>query len=93
VLLCPDLPEAGAIKLAERVLGDVAQPIRYGGQALDIGASVGIAAYGSDTPAHDSDVLRTADMAMYEAKRQGRGRWVMAGAQAPAERTASQPAG
>ncbi|GIE33833.1 hypothetical protein Ait01nite_068780 [Actinoplanes italicus] len=79
VMLCPDLPEAGAIKLAERVLGDVAQPIRYAGQALDIGASVGIAAYGSDTPTHDSDVLRTADMAMYEAKKQGRGRWVMAG--------------
>jgi diguanylate cyclase (GGDEF)-like protein len=80
VLFCPDLPEADAIKLAERVLGDVGQPIRYAGKLLDIGASVGIAAYGTDTPAHDSDVLRTADMAMYEAKKQGRGRWVMAGA-------------
>jgi diguanylate cyclase (GGDEF)-like protein len=89
VLLCPDLPEAGAIKLAERVLGDVAQPIRYGGHALDIGASVGIAAYGPDAPLHDGEVLRTADMAMYEAKKQGRGRWVMAGAEAPAERATS----
>jgi GGDEF domain-containing protein len=71
------------------VLGDVAQPIRYGGQALDIGASVGIAAYGPDAPLHDGEVLRTADMAMYEAKKQGRGRWVMAGAEAPAERATS----
>ena len=78
VLLCPDLPEDGAIRLAERVLGDVAEPIRFRGELLDIGASVGIAAYGPDAPAGDSDVLRTADMAMYQAKKQGRGRWVMA---------------
>ncbi|MDI6099333.1 GGDEF domain-containing protein [Actinoplanes sp. NEAU-A12] len=80
VLLCPDLPEADAIRLAERVVGDVAQPISFRGALLDVGASVGIAAYGADAPAHDSDVLRTADMAMYQAKKQGRGRWVMAGA-------------
>ncbi|GIE80642.1 hypothetical protein Aph02nite_65920 [Actinoplanes philippinensis] len=77
VLLCPNLPEAEAIRLADRVLGDMALPITFGGRTLDIGASVGIAAYG-DTAA-DRDVLRSADMAMYEAKKQGRGRWVMAG--------------
>ncbi|MEU8663481.1 GGDEF domain-containing protein, partial [Actinoplanes philippinensis] len=77
VLLCPNLPEAEAIRLADRVLGDMALPITFGGRTLDIGASVGIAAYG-DTVA-DRDVLRSADMAMYEAKKQGRGRWVVAG--------------
>ncbi|WP_229068963.1 GGDEF domain-containing protein [Actinoplanes sp. DH11] len=80
VLLCPDLPQAEAVRLAERVLTEVAEPIRFGTAVLDIGASVGIAAYGPEVPAGDSDVLRTADMAMYEAKRQGRGRWVLAGA-------------
>jgi diguanylate cyclase (GGDEF)-like protein len=79
VLCCPDLPQADAIRLAERVLADVAQPIPFRGELLDIGVSVGIAAYGPDAPAHDTDVLRTADMAMYEAKKQGRGRWVLAG--------------
>jgi diguanylate cyclase (GGDEF)-like protein len=78
VLLCPDLPEEDAIRLAERIVGDVAQPISFRGEPLDVGASVGIAAYGVDAPAGDSDVLRTADMAMYEAKKQGRGRWVIA---------------
>jgi diguanylate cyclase (GGDEF)-like protein len=81
VLFCPDLPRAEAVRLAERVLADVAQPIVFHDRVLDVGASVGIAAYGPDVPAGDSEVLRTADMAMYEAKRQGRGRWVLAGAQ------------
>ena len=80
VLFCPNLPEAEAVRLAERVLAGVAEPIAFRGSVLDIGVSVGIAAYGADTPARDGDVLRTADMAMYEAKKQGRGRWVMAGA-------------
>ncbi|BBH69225.1 hypothetical protein ACTI_59100 [Actinoplanes sp. OR16] len=79
VLFCSDLPEADAIRLADRVLADVARPILFHGQTLDIGASVGIAAYGTDLPDGDGDLLRSADMAMYEAKRQGRGRWVMAG--------------
>ncbi|MEV0900029.1 GGDEF domain-containing protein [Actinoplanes sp. NPDC049802] len=76
VLFCPNLPEAEAIRLAERVLGDVARPVPFHGETLDIGVSVGIAAYGPDA---GHDVLRNADMAMYEAKKQGRGRWVMAG--------------
>ncbi|GAA0445902.1 hypothetical protein Aca07nite_03920 [Actinoplanes capillaceus] len=79
VLFCPNLPEAEAVRLAERVLGDVAQPIPFHGETLDIGVSVGIAAYGPEETADDHDVLRDADMAMYEAKRLGRGRWVMAG--------------
>ncbi|WIN00290.1 GGDEF domain-containing protein [Actinoplanes oblitus] len=78
VLLCPGLPETEAVGLAERIVGDVAQPIMFRGTALDVGASVGIAAYGADAPANDGDMLRTADHAMYEAKRQGRGRWVLA---------------
>ncbi|MFC4068810.1 diguanylate cyclase domain-containing protein [Actinoplanes subglobosus] len=76
VLLCPNLPEAEAIRLADRVLGDVAQLIEFRGEPLDIGASIGIAAYGDHAP--ERDVLRSADMAMYEAKKQGRGRWVLA---------------
>ncbi|MBO3737391.1 GGDEF domain-containing protein [Actinoplanes flavus] len=80
VLFCPNLPEAEAIRLAERVLVYVSQPIPFRDETLDIGVSVGIAAYGPDDTADDHDVLRNADMAMYEAKKLGRGRWVMAGA-------------
>ncbi|GAA4606371.1 hypothetical protein GCM10023107_76110 [Actinoplanes octamycinicus] len=77
VLLCPGLPEPDAIRLAERIVGDVARPIRFGSATLDVGASVGIAAYGRGEAAGD-DLVRTADQAMYEAKRLGRGRWVLA---------------
>jgi diguanylate cyclase (GGDEF)-like protein len=83
VLFCPFLPQSEAIRLAERILRDVAEPIVFHGTPLDIGASVGIAAYGDTEPGRD--VLRHADMAMYEAKRQGRGRWVMAGADAASD--------
>ncbi|BAL89577.1 hypothetical protein AMIS_43570 [Actinoplanes missouriensis 431] len=76
VLFCPNLPEEEAVRLAERVLADVAQPIPFRGELLDVGVSVGIAAY---RHLDGADVLRSADMAMYEAKRLGRGRWVMAG--------------
>ncbi|WP_231956703.1 MULTISPECIES: GGDEF domain-containing protein [unclassified Actinoplanes] len=78
VLFCPDLPAPDAIRLAERVVADVARPIPFQGSQLDVGASIGIAAYGAGEQAHERDALRAADAAMYEAKRQGRGRWVLA---------------
>jgi diguanylate cyclase (GGDEF)-like protein len=80
VLFCPGLPEPEAMRLAERVVLDVARPIPFRGGRLEVGASVGIAAYGPGGPAGERDVLRSADEAMYEAKRLGRGRWVLAGA-------------
>ena len=73
VLLCPDLPADEAINLAQRVLAEVSRPIPFRGTMLEVGVSVGIAA-----PGGERDVLRTADMAMYEAKRLGKNRWVMA---------------
>ncbi|KHD73033.1 diguanylate cyclase [Actinoplanes utahensis] len=73
VLLCPDLPAEEAVNLAQRVLAEVAQPIPFEGTMLEVGVSVGIAA-----PGGDRNVLRAADMAMYEAKRLGKGRYVIA---------------
>ncbi|GIF15973.1 hypothetical protein Ate01nite_60050 [Actinoplanes teichomyceticus] len=78
VLFCPELAADDAIRLAERVVADVARPIPFRGRMLDVGASVGIAAYGRGEPARERDALRAADSAMYEAKRRGRGRWVLA---------------
>jgi diguanylate cyclase (GGDEF)-like protein len=74
VLLCPGVPGDEAIRLAERIITDVARPVVFEGHHLTVGASVGIAA-SSDAP---EGLVRSADAAMYEAKRQGRGRWVLA---------------
>ncbi|MEU7908627.1 GGDEF domain-containing protein [Actinoplanes sp. NPDC049118] len=74
VLLCPGVPTDEAVRLAERIIGDVARPVAYEGHHLCVGASIGIA--GSTDDATEG-LLRSADAAMYEAKRLGRGRWVL----------------
>ncbi|SNY61490.1 GGDEF domain-containing protein [Paractinoplanes atraurantiacus] len=79
VMLCPAAPPAEAIRLAERVLHDVAQPVIWNGLTLHVGASIGIAAETDGAEISATDVLRSADIAMYQAKRQGRGRFVVAG--------------
>jgi PAS domain S-box-containing protein len=60
--------------VASRLLLTLAEPYEIGGHRVSSTASIGIV-----TPAHmaeDPDsVLRDADIAMYEAKRQGRGRY------------------
>jgi len=52
--------------LAERLLAAVAEPLVLDGRELRLGASIGIA-----TGAGAEDLLRNADLAMYEAKRRG----------------------
>ena len=61
-----------AVVVAERILADLRLPVDVGGTAVTIGASLGIVrpeVHGS-TP---TDLLRDADIAMYEAKREARG--------------------
>jgi diguanylate cyclase (GGDEF)-like protein/PAS domain S-box-containing protein len=58
----PDMLEA----LAARLLAAVAEPLVLDGRELRLSASIGIA-----TGAAAEDLLRNADLAMYEAKRRG----------------------
>ena len=67
-----DSPEAGK-RLAQRVLQVLARPVSINGTEIVPGASVGITF--SDMGYREVDeVLRDADLAMYEAKGAGRGR-------------------
>lgn len=60
--------EAGVV--AQRILDSLASPIRINGQQFKVGASIGIAVFPDD--AQRTDVLvRSADAAMYAAKRRG----------------------
>ena len=62
-----------AVLIAERIVESLRRPVVVGEQDLYITASVGIA---FDLPATDVDqLMRNADLAMYTAKRHGRGRF------------------
>jgi diguanylate cyclase (GGDEF)-like protein len=62
-----------AIMVAERLLVGLAAPVELGESSPRVGASIGIALSG-DLDESADDLLRNADIAMYSAKAQGRGR-------------------
>ena len=59
--------------LAEAMIDELAKPVKAGGLLLNVRASIGIAAL-PDLNATALDILRQADMALYRAKKLGRGR-------------------
>jgi diguanylate cyclase (GGDEF)-like protein len=79
VLLAPDLGmplELGARALAEKCLAVVAEPLRLQQSDWLLSVSIGIAV--CDAGCDAEQLLQAADQAMYEAKHQGRGRYVIA---------------
>lgn len=72
ILMDLDSPE-GALRMAQRVIDALGEPIRVEGKELYSGVSVGIAL---SSPHYSSpeDLLRDADIAMYRAKAGGRHR-------------------
>ncbi|MEP6298047.1 MAG: EAL domain-containing protein, partial [Ilumatobacter sp.] len=60
-----------ALDMAERLLDSLRQPVRLAGYDLAVLASVGVAV--AATGMTTSSLLRDADVAMYEAKRAGKG--------------------
>ncbi|MFC6410897.1 diguanylate cyclase domain-containing protein [Planobispora longispora] len=78
-LLCPGPADVSEITaLAERLLAVVTEPVGYHGHELRVGTSIGIAVHAGGVTS-PGDLIRAADVAMYQAKRGGRGRWVLAG--------------
>ena len=68
--------EAQLVALAERILDALSRPLVLAGQELLITASIGVverAVVGGDT----SDLMRAADLTLYSAKADGRGRWAL----------------
>jgi diguanylate cyclase (GGDEF)-like protein len=75
-MLLEDLASAdAALIVAERALSLLANPFELHGQSVDVGASIGVAlrakgGFGADA------LINEADVAMYKAKRSGKGRVV-----------------
>jgi diguanylate cyclase (GGDEF)-like protein/PAS domain S-box-containing protein len=74
-VLLEDLPdEAAAISVATRLIRAVEAPVRIGTNQIQVRASIGIAVdLGRRGTAEW--LFRSADVAVYEAKRRGRGQW------------------
>src|SRR3954447_1008407 len=68
-----DGPE-DVVVVAERILAALAQRVPAGDEAVSVGASVGIATNHAEA-SRAGELIRDADVAMYEAKQQGKGRW------------------
>jgi diguanylate cyclase (GGDEF)-like protein/PAS domain S-box-containing protein len=78
-LLLPRCEAAAAQALAGRVVAAIGQlGVNHGTQWLGVGASVGIASLVAGADADPAAALARADAALYEAKRAGRGRAVLA---------------
>lgn len=73
-ILCrPGSTEGEAQAIAERILEQFRQPVRFQGKPCNLGTSIGIAtSEGGDR--ESEDLLNKADAALYEAKQSGKGR-------------------
>jgi diguanylate cyclase (GGDEF)-like protein len=74
VLLTGIPDQAFAVSIAERLLGELQTPIGISGATVRVGSSVGIAIDRAATRTVD-DLLGDADVAMYQAKGLGKGRY------------------
>ncbi len=75
VVLLEDLrDDSDALRIADRLLGAVAEPILAEGHRVHAALSMGIA-LGRSSYARVEDVLRDADTALYRAKGEGRGQY------------------
>ena len=76
VILTDVYGESDATIVADRVVEELGRPVNLLGQEVRLSVSVGIAIDDHNHPSAE-DLLRAADVAMYEAKDQGKGRWAM----------------
>lgn len=76
ILLAGDDKAPLAIELAQHIVSQLSQPVAIDGQDIFTSCSLGIVTTDAshETP---EDLLRDADVAMYAAKKKGRGRWTI----------------
>ena len=75
-ILLDDVDEDGAQTVARRLIADLAEPFPIANRPVRIGGSIGIA-HSSAGLTRASDMLRAADLAMYQAKEAGKNQFRM----------------
>ncbi|WP_172125601.1 MULTISPECIES: EAL domain-containing protein [unclassified Devosia] len=61
-------------RIGERLIADLSRPYFLEGRELSVGASIGVAQFCPKTPVETEELLRHADLALYVAKADGKGR-------------------
>jgi diguanylate cyclase (GGDEF)-like protein/PAS domain S-box-containing protein len=74
-VLLPSRELSGAVRVAERILSSLEAPFVLHGEEVQVQASIGIVSASADATAED--LIRLADRAMYKAKEEGKGRYVI----------------
>jgi diguanylate cyclase (GGDEF)-like protein/PAS domain S-box-containing protein len=64
-----------AVTVARRIIGAMAEPLTVAGSDVGVQGSIGIALGSEDQTA--SEIMRSADLAMYQAKGEGKGRYAL----------------
>ncbi|WP_239405164.1 bifunctional diguanylate cyclase/phosphodiesterase [Frankia sp. Cj3] len=76
VVVAGSTGSADVIAVAEQVLAELARPLQVDGHLLSVSASIGVV----ERPVADGDprdLLRAADITLYRAKSDGKGRWAL----------------
>jgi diguanylate cyclase (GGDEF)-like protein len=74
VVMCEDINDAAEARLIGQQLRRLLnRPMEVGEKSLTVGASIGVAVFPEDA-ANAEDLLKNADLALYHAKAEGRGR-------------------
>lgn len=76
LVIAPLCDRDGARELAARLLVALSHPYQIDGHMVTLGTSIGVVLCTQDDPCEPSEVLRKVDLALYSAKRQGKGRLV-----------------
>jgi diguanylate cyclase (GGDEF)-like protein/PAS domain S-box-containing protein len=77
ILIAAREPEDVAKRVAQSLLERVRQPVKIGDRTLNISTSIGIAVIPPGHPAGTTEMLKEADLALYEAKGAGRDRYAL----------------
>ena len=76
-LIFPDTLREEALLTMEKIRMEIAQPRRFDGAELEVQISIGISSYPIDG-SESGELQRKADQALYRAKKDGRGRVLLA---------------
>jgi diguanylate cyclase (GGDEF)-like protein/PAS domain S-box-containing protein len=76
-LLLEDASHADAVAVAERVVAALCSPIQLADRSVVVSGSLGVALSTPSSRERPETLLRRADLAMYQAKAEGKARWAV----------------